>query len=197
MFKALILSSIISASAFACGSINPVEITPHSGIAPEDTSPTTTISILDVVTTTTTTTTTIVVKPASFVRSTPPVPIASTSVDLVAATRYALRTLSARDVLREIMGKNRFNHLAPKLDGESGWNCGINNRRSSAAGLGQTLYNVNRERTLASHWLGPFTWSDVRGPDCLADAVLIDILYNSCGLGDWTPPYDCLTPRPR
>ena len=118
-------------------------------------------------------------------------------IDLIAATRYALRTLPAREVLREVMGENRFAHLAPKLDGESGWNCGINNPRSSAAGLGQTLYNVNRERTLASHWLGPFTWSDVRGPDCLADAILIDILYNGCGLGPWTPPYDCLTPRSR
>lgn len=118
-------------------------------------------------------------------------------VDLIAATRYALRTLPARDVLREVMGENRFNHLAPKIMGESRWDCGINNRSSSAAGLGQTLYNVNRERFLASHWLGPFTWADVRGPDCLADVILMDTLYDGCGLGPWTPPYDCLTPRAR
>jgi hypothetical protein len=122
----------------------------------------------------------------------PPVP---STIDYVAATRYYLRTLPPQEMLRAVLGSDiAYNRLAPKITGESKWNCGINNRTSSAAGLGQTIFSQNRVNFLASHWLGPFEWSEVRGPDCLADVVLIAQLYSSCGLGDWTPPYDCLRP---
>jgi hypothetical protein len=116
-------------------------------------------------------------------------------IDYVGATRYYLRTLTPQEMLRAVLGSDvAYNRLAPKITRESGWNCGINNRGSSAAGLGQTVLSQSRINFLEAHWLGPFTWSDVRGPDCLADVVLIAQLYSSCGLGDWTPPYDCLKP---
>jgi hypothetical protein len=122
----------------------------------------------------------------------PPVP---STIDYIGATRYYLRTLPPQEMLRAVLGSDiAYNRLAPKITGESKWNCGINNRTSSAAGLGQTIFSQNRVNFLASHWLGPFDWSEVRGPDCLADVVLIAQLYSSCGLGDWTPPYDCLKP---
>ena len=84
-----------------------------------------------------------------------------------------------------------FDRLAPKIMRESHWTCGTNNPSSSAAGLGQTLKTQSRIDFLASQG---FTWADVRGPDCLADVVLIAHLYAACGLGDWTPPYRCLKP---
>jgi hypothetical protein len=125
------------------------------------------------------------------------VPIAPVPIDFTAATRWALRQLPAREMLLEVMGPRRFAALAPKITRESGWNCGVNNRHSSAAGLGQTLRTAGRIQLLASHELGSFTWDEVRGPDCLADVLLIERLYEACGLGDWTPPYRCLRPLPK
>lgn len=107
---------------------------------------------------------------------------------------YTLRTMPPRELLLLHVGPRRFAALAPKIDRESGWNCGIDNPRSSATGLGQTIYSKARENTLNSMGL---TWAEIAGPDCYADVILIGLLYDSCGLGPWTPPYNCLTPLPK
>jgi len=125
----------------------------------------------------------------------PPVPIVNPIVDMKAATVYYLRTLPPRTLMEELMGPGSSSKMNYIIQRESGWNCGSNNRHSSAAGLGQTIKNQARVDFLAGHELGPFLWSDVRGPDCLADMILIKQLYDSCGLGPWTPPsYGCRKP---
>lgn len=64
---------------------------------------------------------------------------------------------------------------------ESGFNCAADNRRSSAAGLMQTL-SIHRPR---AERLG-LSWVDIEGPDCWSDVILAFDIWEDSGWRPWS-----------
>lgn len=185
MFKALALSSMISLSAsFACGSINPVEITPYSGIAPKETAPPTTIGIKEVVLAETPTTTTTIPEPVKEVAILTPIPMAPLPGPNYGAIMVALRQASPQDLIAYLWKDTPHVKLMLAIASrESGFNCAIKNPHSSATGLFQT---IGGHKALAAS-MG-LSWTNIAGPDCLDDALLAFQLYNhGKGLSNWNP----------
>lgn len=126
--------------------------------------------------------------------STPP-------VDYRAAVIYYMRTLPPDELIRVVFADTpvvdkMLYYASRESTGTTTkpyrYDCAANNKHSTAAGLFQTIRKQERINTLAAKG---FTWEDIAGPDCLADAMLARALYDSCGIGPWTPPrYGCRHP---
>jgi hypothetical protein len=122
-----------------------------------------------------------------------PIPAQPITVDYAAATRYYLATVYAyvaslpADQLIRLRWADTP-HVATMLriaQHESHFNCAADNPTSSAAGLFQTMGSW---RTLAES-MG-LKWSDITGPDCMADIALAWRLYNGGkGLTNWRGAY--------
>ena len=117
--------------------------------------------------------------------STPP-----PAVDYRAAVIYYMRTLPADEQIRIVFAGtpvvDKMLYIASResmgdVRAPYTYDCAADNKRSSAAGLFQTLAKYHKTR---AERLG-FSWSDVAGPACYADTMLAFDLWREQGLQPW------------
>jgi hypothetical protein len=101
--------------------------------------------------------------------------------DVFVRTYEWLRALPPEELIRIAWdGTGQIDRALRIARRESGLRCDADNPRSSASGLFQTLA-IHRPR---AERLG-LAWSDVTGPDCLADVILAKAIYADSGWGPW------------
>ena len=112
---------------------------------------------------------------------TTPVVEAPPVVDVYVRTYEWLRALPADELIRIAWaGTGQESRALSIARRESGLRCDADDPRSCASGLFQTL-SIHRPR---AERLG-LKWSDVTGPDCLADVILARDMYDDGGWGPW------------
>ncbi len=118
--------------------------------------------------------------------STPP-------VDYAAAYNFYLHTLAPEETIRIVFASappavvERMVYIASRESmGDTTkpytFDCAADNKHSSAAGLFQTLAKYHKAR---AERMG-LAWSDVAGPDCVADVELAFNLWQEQGMKPWS-----------
>lgn len=117
--------------------------------------------------------------PTTTIEAVPAAP--AQTVDPYVVTYEWLRALPPDELIRIAWaGTGQADRAISIARRESGLRCDAQNPHSSATGLFQTL-SIHRPR---AERLG-LKWSDVTGPDCLADVILARDMYDDSGWGPW------------